>query len=671
MRVPLTSEKVNNQLLINLPVSQKKPRKHHRNSTRRDASERPIGSAFWGPRVSAAVFAVFVAVCAVCDAFTAACVTIGALLLLLFLMLLLVLVVLFSCVAAVWCSLCCCLCNWLPLVTFVVWAFSVVVAAAFCCFLRLLFGSPTVELHPCRFWPSKMSRTILQLMRPLWPPKMSKTFFCIPKKSILCRKKAHPDHHCHKNHTSPRSWPTSQYCSSKHQYSVAGTFQSWSSRGAQTCAISWRCNSESFQNIGTNYTQRTVSTSSGWSNVTEKERIEFDKFPNPSTFSSGRWTLGVKFGQNLVIPRALWFGSARLDRQNQWKICKPPGPFWEISFPIFTRLTRRSWTHWITYWPRMTLERKCSLKNRRRRMKTDFFEEDKSSSWSTITSRLLVQIISQRWYSGQFKQDETQRFRTIEVLHDIVHSRYSAKKRRTQIYSTERWGTQILEIENQRLKLRCEERGLIDSTSFCEKKKEMTNIAAAKENKEIALSDPQKDKDLKGSSCSFRHDENKEGKGKGRHSTRSPFRDPNRCSEEDDKDVRDKGSISIRPAGHEFFLWWLSSSWVCQIQNKGRMEHRRHMTKTKTFKESDSRGLQIQTRQQPSWKRTLISWDVFLGKHHFYVIRRMGLRTWDDLCWRKEFRSLSEIISRFCSSETSRLFSNQRTKRTIIRNYSR
>ena len=31
--------------------------------------------------------------------------------------------------------------------------------------------------------------------------------------------------------------------------------------------------------------------------------------------------------------------------------------------------------------------------------------------------------------------------------------------------------------------------------------------------------------------------------------------------------------------------------------------------------ESSIRGVQNQTRQHPPWKRTLVSWDVFLGKH--------------------------------------------------------
>ena len=55
------------------------------------------------------------------------------------------------------------------------------------------------------------------------------------------------------------------------------------------------------------------------------------------------------------------------------------------------------------------------------------------------------------------------------------------------------------------------------------KRKEMSNIAAAKENKETALSGCSK-----GDSCSFKHDEMKKGKEKGINPTRSPSRDSNR-----------------------------------------------------------------------------------------------------------------------------------------------
>ena len=48
-----------------------------------------------------------------------------------------------------------------------------------------------------------------------------------------------------------------------------------------------------------------------------------------------------------------------------------------------------------------------------------------------------------------FIQDETRRFRTTEVYHDIVQSRYSAKTRRIQLHSTERNGTQIPGTENK------------------------------------------------------------------------------------------------------------------------------------------------------------------------------------------------------------------------------
>ena len=124
-------------------------------------------------------------------------------------------------------------------------------------------------------------------------------------------------------------------------------------------------------------------------------------------------------------------------------------------------------------------------------MKTDYFEEDKSPSLSAISSGSQVQVDlfriylifwefyfeettskdslrsgtkfffqsrTRKWYSSQFIQDETQRFRTIEGDSGIVFSRYSTKGRRTQIHPTEKYGTPILGPENERQELRCEER---------------------------------------------------------------------------------------------------------------------------------------------------------------------------------------------------------------------
>ena len=57
------------------------------------------------------------------------------------------------------------------------------------------------------------------------------------------------------------------------------------------------------------------------------------------------------------------------------------------------------------------------------------------------------------------------------------------------------------------------------------KEEEGVTIAAANENKETALDGSlRKDKCWKGDACSFRHDENKKGKGKGTNPTRSLLR---------------------------------------------------------------------------------------------------------------------------------------------------
>ena len=105
-------------------------------------------------------------------------------LLLLFLTLLLRLCCCFPCFCCCRCCFRCFFCcfflvlllfgaNCAAVCTTCCFCFSVVCAATFCCFCGCFFWSPTVEPHPCR----------------LWPPKMSRTIFYFQKKSILYPKK--------------------------------------------------------------------------------------------------------------------------------------------------------------------------------------------------------------------------------------------------------------------------------------------------------------------------------------------------------------------------------------------------------------------------------------------------------------------------------------------------
>ena len=125
--------------LPKLPVSQKKPGKHHRNSTRvKTQRDLPLGPRLLGLRVSVAAFDVFIAVC-----------NVGAALLLLLLLLLLIVFLLVRC-------FCCCLVPLgallllILLVFFSLRCFSYFVCCCVLLLLRLLFGSSTVEPHP---WP--------------------------------------------------------------------------------------------------------------------------------------------------------------------------------------------------------------------------------------------------------------------------------------------------------------------------------------------------------------------------------------------------------------------------------------------------------------------------------------------------------------------------------------
>ena len=135
----------------------------------------------------------------------------------------------------------------------------------------------------------------------------------------------------------------------------------------------------------------------------------------------------------------------------------------------------RSRMLWRRYWQRITSGRKCSLQNRRRRTKTDFFKADNSPAWSTITSGSQAQaslfVISLILWELRFrvKQNETQKFRTIEVHFGTAYAGYSAKRRTTQLFPTERHGTQIPGPENK-------------DPNF-----DARDDAVAKENKETAL----------------------------------------------------------------------------------------------------------------------------------------------------------------------------------------
>ena len=151
----------------------------------------------------------------------------------------------------------------------------------------------------------------------------------------------------------------------------------------------------------------------------------------------------------------------------------------------------------------------------------------------------------------------------------------------------------------------------------------------------------------KGDLCSFKHDENKREKAKGRNPTRSPFRDPNRSSEGDGKGARFHGPQGISPSEKE----------TSQLAASSRRENARSLPvimgiflsapkyKTKErcrFGEKCSnvhkgegngqgkeaeRRLKKQTKQQPLWWETLNTREVGREKQNLYMNQRMGLQT--------------------------------------------
>ena len=101
-----------------------------------------------------------------------------------------------------------------------------------------------------------------------------------------------------------------------------------------------------------------------------------------------------------------------------------------------------------------------------------------------------------------FLQDETRRFRTIEVYCGIVFSRGSAKREEP---SHIRLKDMVRSFWNFHAR-----RDARSAQGTVVKKKEMASIAAAKENKEVALNGSE-GQCSKGDACSFMRDENKKG----------------------------------------------------------------------------------------------------------------------------------------------------------------
>ena len=81
-------------------------------------------------------------------------------------------------------------CATLRLLLFVI---SVVFAALFVCAAASAAAFWVADRwpHPCRYWPSKMSRTIKQFIKPLWPPKMLKKN-CIQEKKASQKRLLYP-----------------------------------------------------------------------------------------------------------------------------------------------------------------------------------------------------------------------------------------------------------------------------------------------------------------------------------------------------------------------------------------------------------------------------------------------------------------------------------------------
>ena len=198
-------------------------------------------------------------------------------------------------------------------------------------------------------------------------------------------------------------------------------------------------------------------------------------------------------------------------------------------------------------------------------------------------------------------QDETQRFR--KTTSSSYTQDTAQKRRRTQLYSTERYGMQIPGTENYRQELRCGD--MRERLSCCNEAKEMANAAVAKENKEIALRGSPKGnvrKVTRAASGTMK------GKGKRQNPTRSLSWHSNRSSKGDDKG---KGPRGICPSGNrdqpaccKYMQEKCTSSscdcWQMGASSSKKMVHS-CMMKTRTVKERSTRRTHNQTRQQPPW----------------------------------------------------------------------
>ena len=141
------------------------------------------------------------------------------------------------------------------------------------------------------------------------------------------------------------------------------------------------------------------------------------------------------------------------------------------------------------------------------------------------------------------------RLRDAEQLHSTValYTQGTVHKGETfQLYSTEKYGTQISGTEKDRnFDARRDDRTAHGAA--VKRELEMANVAVTKEQEDSSHWLPNGQRS-KGHTCSFRHDEHEKGKGKDVYPTRYSSRDSNRSSGGDGKGTKDKGpTLSAQP----------------------------------------------------------------------------------------------------------------------------
>ena len=149
---------------------------------------------------------------------------------------------------------------------------------------------------------------------------------------------------------------------------------------------------------------------------------------------------------------------------------------------------------------------------------------------------------------GLYVQDETQRFTTTDVYLGIGYTGYSGSGGRTQMFPTK---DMVRRCPDQKIKDRNVDARRDDKTSQgAAVKWKGDGRRRIRERKPGDCSQWLSEGHCSnGDSCSFKHDEKKREKWRGRDPTRSPSRDSNWSSEGHGKGVKGKGTEGISPSG--------------------------------------------------------------------------------------------------------------------------